>query len=464
MAGEYPHPRNGSNDGGPQLMRGYLDPTVICGTVIRPSGQATAAKYDARTGAVLSSIDLATLTASGIANQLDLPIAAANYADDHYFLPCAVDDQDSFHIWGNNHDGLTTPGPGMHHLTCHNIADFANPASWHVDTDSEPSATLDSSSDGGTYTYHLADRLTDGTLLWFFSQSPSRTNSAGRHYVAYRKKAGATWSPLLAPLGTDPLGALAAKSVMTYVDTLANGDSDRAYIMGLQIEPKAGFDYVHIYGCWRTNYIDPDTMHGAWYLVADSRDFSRWYAADGTLYLAGASTYPSTSPAIPINTKNATAATISPAPAVTRNLRQGIYLQPGTGSSSTPSWPAVIVQNGDVNGANGIGDGVANPFIRLAWNGSTWTNLYPPLLGGQIRELDIAGTAYYRCTSGKRTILRRVSDGLSIFLGGQAALPGDVYTPNHCPIMLREQGVYAVSVPDGGNPKLWMHGNNARHA
>ena len=48
-------------------------------------------------------------------------------------------------------------------------------------------------------------------------------------------------------------------------------------------------------------------------------------------------------------------------------------------------------------------------------------------------------------------------------IGGDVTTSGDVFSPNHCPVWLRDRDTYAVNVGVGDTPKIFTLGNGARH-
>jgi hypothetical protein len=266
-----PSGRNGSNSMGPQVMSGFLDADYLYGVNVLVSGGAQAFRWHEPTDRY-ETIDLSTVAG----NHLDLPLFDRD--DDHYGLAIGVDDQDTVVVAGNHHENLSGPGGGpprtTHLLACHDVTAFTNPASWAAASTSHLAALSEQAGAGpGVYTSHLFERLTDGTLLHFLSQSETPADTQGRDHLAFKRRAGA-WSSVL------PSGGHFATTVTT---TTTPPEADRVYVCGLHVEPGGGgpdVDRVHVYGIWRTNDEAGTSQQAPWYLYSD--DLLTWrYKASG---------------------------------------------------------------------------------------------------------------------------------------------------------------------------------------
>lgn len=458
-AGEYAHSATGTQAHCPQVMQAFLNRDLLGGVAVRTNGFCWAWLYNMTTG-VNQTFDLT----SAQSNTLEMPLF--DPADDHYMLVGFFDKLDRFHVLGNHHDGLSTPSTIRHYVRCDNIAAFTNPTSWVRPTDAEPGAALDEEPSGGhgtgvaggTYTYNMVDRLTDGRVVWLESQSPARNYAIGRSWNAWIRDSG-DWTALL---GNN--GRLATTATTAPVNT----EAQRVYICGLEVEPKPGFDFVHIYGIWRTDNTTADSAQQPFYLYADSRDFTRWHAIDGTTYQAGASGYPSSTPAMPVTWFNRSAATITSAPGRSYINRLGIWLDPATGTSTTPKRPSMLVHNGDAAGGNAIGDPVAHPFLRLYHDGAAWQQENVASLGGEFREFNVNGEHVYRAigfnagTLSQCQLRRYNGSGFVAKLGPAVSSRGvgfnaGGYGANPCPVLLRERGEFWTEIGEGNTIEICHH-------
>lgn len=432
MAAEYPNSHNGFfNTGGPALMKGYVDDDYVYGTHITHDRGGLAFRYRISTG-VMQTFDLSTIAG----NPLELPLCpAADPAcpnDDHYFLatavgPNAAGTADHVNIVGNHHDNQGAPSGTFHYVRCTNVSDFTNAASWVAGA--EPGANLDgepaaSGTAGGTYTYHWFERLSDGRLLWFMSQSETRSSSQGRDWIAFVRESGA-WNPL------DGIGNFA---------TTENGpptEADRVYVTGIKVEPNgggAGVDKIHVMGIWRTNDTDPTSQQAPFYLYALSTDLTTWKAADGTVV------------SLPITWATRSAAEITGAPATCASYRGGVYVD-------TNGRPSGVFEDQDTNN-----------FVELAWNGSTWTStsLTSLALLGEPIKVRVNGDEWYRTNSTRRVAFKRADGSQTVRVGPEVVTSGRNFSASWCPVTLREDGYLIMNVGEGNTPKMVTFGNGAR--
>jgi hypothetical protein len=449
MTAEYPILCGAGDTSSPQIMRAWSNPYVVCGTMGMPDGGGFAYRWDLRTNSFVT-FNLMTMTAGG-GNPIELPFY--DIEDGHYQLASAMDDQDKLHVLGNHHDGHPQPAAGMHYVVCNDTSPsgFVNQASWVVPADAEPGATLDSSADGGTYTYQYFDRLSDGRLILFQSQSPARLNSRGRCVLAWIKSGGAAWAPLMG-------GATAnARFMQTDSSATLDVEADRAYVGQLIIEPRNGFDWVHFGGHWRTNDATADSQQQPFYLVAKSTDFTQWYTADGLIYPRGASVYPSTTRSMPITWFNRGAATITGLPGRNYLGSLSMWIDPNTGSDTAPGFPTITIRNGDSLGGNlAAGTSIpTNTWLNYTWNGSAWVFVTAPNFTGVMREFIIGGYRMVRTNQGTRVNLRNVATGKNVALGLKVRTNGTSFSPTPCPVWLRE-GKFVCNVNDGATPKVQM--------
>lgn len=417
-----PSGRNGSNSMGPQVMSGFLNKDYLYGVNILVSGGAQAFRWHEPTNSY-ETIDLSAVAG----NHLDLPLFDS--MDDHYGLALGVDDQDRLFVAGNNHENLSGrdggPPTTTHILVCNNVNAFANPASWaaalttHLSPLSEVAGALP-----GVYTYHLFERMTDGTLLHFLSQSEKRTDTQGRDYLAFKRRAGA-WSSVLSSGG----------HFATTIDGPST-EADRVYVCGLYVQPNGagvGVDRVHVYGIWRTNDDDGESQQAPWYIYSD--DLTTWkYKADPVDGVQS----------MPITWSNRSSAEITAD--FSRSFRQGVFVDPSTGR------PSVIVRNAGVD-----------EFRRYEWTGSAWAfTTIVSALTGEYRDFLVKGQRWMRAHRAGRIVLRRVSDNATVRIGGRVTTVTDKFSAWPCPVWLRERGVFAVNVPVGNTTQVCTFGKGAR--
>jgi|GEM_PF-3627816 len=424
-----PHPRNGSNNSGPLCMSGFLNKNFLYGTWIRDGGDALAWKWN-KSANTLETILLSTVAS----NELELPIY--DLTDDHYALPCGVDDLDNMFIIGNHHDNNSSPT--KRHFLRHNPANgaFTNAASWSVQSSSHYDGLDDVSGAGsGQYTYHLFERLTNGTLLHFLSQSDTLGDARGRDWLAFKRVAG-TWSTLV---GDGHFATTINDGVAGFA-----GAADRVYITGLYVEPNgggAGVDRIHTYGIWRTDNVEASSQQLPFYLYADSNALTVWkYKANGG---DGTQT-------MPITWTDKANAQISSCPVTSHSARMGVYVDPATG------FPAVIVRD------QGTSD-----YVRLSWTGTTWDTTAATAQGGEHRDVLFEGVRWRRINTitpatNRLALTRHGAAPAHVIQIGDGIRTGESYSGSHDPVWLREQGVYAVAVGDGTTPKVFTVGENSR--
>lgn len=423
MPGSYPHIQNGSNSIVPQVMSGFLNKDYLYGVHIITSSDAVAFRWHEPTDTYQT-----ILLSSVASNHLELPLF--DPTDDHFCLAVGVDDQDNMFVAGNHHDHLGGPlggPPTTTHVIRYNPASgsFTNSAAWsaastaHYDgLDSEPGANP------GTYTYHLFERLTNGTLLHFLSQSEIAGDARGRDWLGFKRINGA-WSAIVSD---------------GHFATTVNGpvgEANRVYLGGVTVQPNgggAGVDRTHVVGVWRIDNVFAESSRDPFYIYSD--DLTTWrfraHPTNGTQTM-------------PITWFNRAGATISSAPTIPY-MGHGVYVDPDTG------FPAVICTDGDT----GL-------TYRLTWTGTTWDSTLNATEGGQRRDVLLKGVRWRRAsTASGRLVLRRHSDNKTIALGTAIRISGVNFSANHDPIWLRERGVYAVNVGDGDSPKVVTWGRGAR--
>jgi Right handed beta helix region len=221
------------------------------------------------------------------------------------------------------------------------------------------------------------------------------------------------------------------------------GEANRVYVNGVHVEPNgggAGIDRIHAYGCFRTNDSDADSQQAPWYLYCNNDGI--WRNVDGTTHT------------MPLTWGNRTAALITSAPSFSRNTRMGVYVDPATG------FPSVIVRNG-----NSVTDPAAPSasYVRLSWNGTTWTTEEAAAgLSGELRDICIKGERWVRHGTSFRCALKHMASGKVIRIGGNVLTSGTVWSPNHCPVWLRERNIYAVNIGKGDTPVVYTFGNGAK--
>lgn len=411
-------------------MVGYLDRNFVYGTHAKVDSTALGYKYNRTTGA-LQTIDLTTV----VANRLELPFWRPT--DDHYGLVCGVDKLDNFHICGNAHDAVDAVSANMHHVVCTNVAAFTNPASWVAG--SEPGAALDNSANGGTYTYHWFDRLTNGDALWFMSQSYARGDSRGRNVLAYRNTAGGDiWTPLLSSGGRFHVSAR---------DMPQGTTADRAYagmpIVDPQYDTNGNFlyDVVYYSGTWRTMDEDAESQQDPFVIWARSTNFDAWFSIDGTpvtMPFAWGTRAPATIPfGVRFHTTGRTP-----------------WISPG----DPPKQFAQVVRNGNST----VGDGSMH---RLAWNGTVWSETTDIMAGSNPVEVNLHRNQHgYLWNGFGRVVYRGISGSPTYYIGGNistlAAGGTGNFIPRQCPVLLREEKLFLANIGDGDTPRIFTIGGD----
>jgi hypothetical protein len=400
-----PHRLMGNENSGPQLMSNVAD-TAQYGVHITTSGGGVVYRRSLSTGAVTDTFDLSTISS----NPLSLPLDNQN--DGHYGLSIGIDADDVIHIAGNDHD---SQGTAQRYVSAP-AAGFTTAGNWtHHPSDF---ASLATGGDNGGYTYYLFDRTSDGTLIWFMSQSESAASSIGRDWLGFKRVSG-SWTALV----SDGHFATCA------------GTPDRVYMNGVECYPRPGLsDRVFVYGIWRLTDTDPDTQEDPWLLYSD--DLSTWRDIDGTAHT------------MPITYANRAGATITSAPAISAVQRLGIQIDPATG------YPSIATRDG------GTGDPEA--YVRLYWDGAAWQSETISPLVGQISLVTIRGQRWIRHKHLQTAVtgLKNYATGATFRIGGPIIAGGII--PNHDPIRLRRHGIYSLCVGDGDIPVVYEYGNGVR--
>lgn len=402
----------------PNVMSGFLNKDYLYGVHIKLNGDAVAFRWNSLTD-VYETILLSTVAS----NHLDLPLF--DLMDTHYALCVGVDDQDNVFIVGNHHELLSNPTT-THMIRCSNVNAFTNPASWsaastaHYDgLDNRPGA------DPNGYTYNHFERMTNGTLLHFFSQSDDPGDAQGRDYLAFKRVAG-VWSAVRGD------GHFA-----TTEDGLPT-EADRVYITGLLVEPGGavgGGDRVHFAGLWRTDNSDANSQQAPFYLYSDNLTTWRYKAlpSDGIQ-------------SMPITWSTRSNAEINVAPTFSPSGTWSLYVDPTTG------FPEVIIRDGDT----------PSDWVILAWTAGGWTSTLLPAQAGFARDFVFQGEKWRRVHTVGRLGVRRVSDSQLIRMGTAITTSANNFSATHDPVWLRERGIFAICIGDGDEPKVWTLGNGAK--
>jgi hypothetical protein len=299
-------------------MSGFVDPSYLYGVHITPTGGAVAFRWHEPTDRY-ETIDLATVAG----NHLDLPLFDLD--DSHFGLSVAVDDQDVVLVVGNHHEGISSPTT-THLLACTDVQAFTDVSSWHPASTSHYDQ-LDEAVGTGGYTYHHFDRLADGTLLHFLSQSERFVagggDTRGRDYLAFKRSSG-SWSPLVGD------GHFAT----TERDAIWDVEANRVYICGVHVHrTPSGGEQVYVHGIWRTRDADPSSQQAPFLLYADAPDLATWRYMTSPV---GPPPTPDGVQPMPITWQNRMTAQITSAPATSSAVRMGVYVD------SVTQHPAVI--------------------------------------------------------------------------------------------------------------------------
>jgi len=428
--GEAPHWRNSSNSQRPVCMLGYLDKNYLYGVHVTLDAKAIAYRYNMTTGAI-QTIPLESI----VSNVIDVPIYFPD--DAHYGILTAVDKLDHVHIIGNSQIGNSPPGrPGspdsrMHHAVCTNVNAFTNPASW-IQGD-EPGAAEDSSPDGGTYTYHNVDRLSNGDLVWFHSQVESRVSNTGRDNLFYRTNGGSTFAG-------NGLGN-AGNGVMYSCNGSPAGVDDFWYLTGMLVQPDGGgpgIDRLHATGLLRPDWSDYLSETTPLYIYSDGPNHNVWKAGDGTTMT------------MPLTIGN-----------------QGPAVIPGATGTGVAGWGYILTTG---TGAIQLSYKIGGVYTEFTCTNGVWSNSpMPAISGDEVRKWVVtmpSGTkaAWYssvggvsqRCLLTRSNLSQSVYVGKSIYYGFQ---PGAVYVSSYGlgpdPITYREQGYLLFNIGEGDTPLIW---------
>jgi hypothetical protein len=370
------------------------------GVHITTTAGCVAYRRDLSTGLVDATFDLSTISS----NPLSLPLI--DPTDGHFIVSIGVDADDVLHVSGNDHDD----GTDHRYVSCP-AAGFTTAANW-----THHPGDFDSLGTGNPpgYTYNLFDRTSDGTLLWFLSQSEDRTNSVGRDWLGF-KRVDSEWVPLVSD------GHFA----------VTTADPDRVYMTGIECHPRLGqTDRVYVTGIWRMDDTDGDSQIEPWILYSD--DLSTWRNIDGTSHT------------MPLTYADRTGATISTDPDYTQ-VRMGIAVD-------SEQRPYVVLKNGLSTDPEA--------YDIFVWLGSTWFGVPVSPLIGQIRPVAINGNLYLRHAQTGRVALKHQATGNLFRIGGPMQ-PGGIQ-PNHDPIRLRRHGIYSTCIGDGDTPVVYEYGNGVR--
>ncbi len=416
MPGTVAQPINGPDTGGPQCMSGFVNNDYLYGVWVKMNAFPVAYRWDSLTN-TFEIFDLSTIAG----DPLDTPtyiVSDTHYAYHVGVAPDAAGTADEMYIAGNHHDSAdgTSPTTG-HFVKCSNVADFTNPASWSL-IDDVLWDSLDGDPNPQTYTYHHFDRLSNGTLLHFFSQSEAFNVSRGRDYLAFKLIEG-VWSPIV------------SNGHFAITNTVASGDTpgdeaNRVYVQAIYVDKN---DRVHVTGNWRYADADGTSGNGAWYLYSDN--LITWFHK-ATLGGDVAHT-------MPLTWANRAGAEITGQPPTMHSGRKSLYVDPVTG------FPRVVIRD----------QGTSN-FYAFFWTVTGWSNELLPAQGGEHQDVLWRGERWRRTNSTTRVSLSRAAGGLTIPIGTGIKSAGVNYSMNPDPIWLRERDVYTICLGDGDDPLIYQ--------
>lgn len=423
---------------------------------------------------------------SPLGDALGLPIEGGDYEgfggqfDDHYAFAIGVDSQDRLWITGNQH---TDVWRAIRSEAANGAWDATWQNAWVVPTN------FTSASGDDSFTYHIFDRTSNGTLLWFMSQEdPGGTR--GRDWLAFYRppNAGTSWSKFFgsgvldAEFATSELGSATVAADIT--DPPQTGRvANRVYVNGVNVvtDSSTGVEWIHVCGIWRTSDKWGNSQQKPWYvkgLVSGLGTNANWFTVRDE---------PKTMPITWANKDEVGAVvSITSAPPISRTFGQGIAIDsdgyPHMIYENGGQWQGPLDLNTPDNGTAGdpmgsyanpgpyaaYSDQNAYPQVRLYWDGSDWS--VAPITTIAVGASRGPVIAYARndlwviTMSGSKNRLSNKA-GMSV-AGALTLVPiggrvGSAIESNCDPIALKN-GVIALMVPDYDTPRVFTYGNHSR--
>jgi hypothetical protein len=148
---------------------------------------------------------------------------------------------------------------------------------------------------------------------------------------------------------------------------------------------------------------------------------------------------------MPLTWAGRTNAEIAGTPATSESQRSSLYIDPSTG------YPAILVR-----------DGATTDYDRFYWNGTAWASEAYPAWAGILKDVLFKGERWIRTVTSGRALLRKPDNSQSIYIGGAITTSGASPAFNHCQILLRTKGIYAINIGDGDTPVIWCYGKGAK--
>lgn len=382
---------------------------------------------------VVTTFDLKDSAVAVAAGITPVGLGDAAGIDNHWNIDCKVDEHERLHLYGNCHATrmrYIRSGVG-------DITSWTDVASTDALYATMPWAGLGVN----RHTYGYSCRLSDGTLLWFFTQEDSLSTTRGRDVLGFKLApgAGTAWT------------AIRGDGHFATTATVNDGTANRAYITGLVVDPIT--DRIWVAGIWRTNDADADSQQRPWIVYSDDAG-ATWATVTGAVQ------------AMPLTWANSVPATITSAPGFSRTGGQGIALD--------SDWnPHTVWRNGNSVGTGAIA-GIGS-FVHAWWDGTAWQNgdIHAPSGGfGPIlnqvpaggHDLYSAGPVLlageYRPRVWSRAGSLTDPDGLNWLHGGP--IESNEWQAICDPERLRMHGILSLMVPDGDTAAFYEFGQHHR--
>jgi len=485
-----PRCRNGSDACLPHLMSDVTD-TFQVGIVVRLNMGLTIFRYTMGTDpldpANYVTADLsanATVVAALLLTDPGNGVDGITVEDGHFMLGIGIDDLGRVWLAGNIHND---PQAVCFSDAAAGVPDFTT---WNTLTES---AMPWAASGLNLYTYNHFDRMSDGRLVWVFSQE-DQSDARGRDQLGYYLPLGRTvaniqaggtagWRPICDTASgtgtwTGVAGSLRGEIGFSTgtVDTindppLPGDDAVRCYVNGIYIERKPAGDRLWVLGHWRTDRRADGAQHP--YVVYTDEiglnTLGSWRNPAGEVVT------------MPMSWDNRAETEMAGLPC---SRTTG----PDTVAVGLDGFPHVVMANGITSEIDGLPKGVNPNYggrIRADWTGGAWTWVNIGSGGAThvvaagpdraIYAVQTAATAIYLVPYGGNVSVSPngglpvsprwqkggdIIQNETITVGSSTAIAADTMKGWFDPVALSTHGRLDLLIPDGDDPRVYSFGAN----